>query len=155
MATLGRLQHIKLKGFRSIRELDLELLPLNILIGSNGAGKSNFISFFKFMNKLLEKELQLHVRTQLNGADRTLFFGRKTTDKLEIDLHFSQMDTRQCWCRLPMTGWFSLQSKMFFLRMKRGIWVGVSITHWRKLVHWSLHYPSLEIRKHLSLLPNT
>lgn len=89
MATLGRLQHIKLKGFRSIRELDLELLPLNILIGSNGAGKSNFISFFKFMNKLQDKELQLHVRTQLNGADRTLFFGRKTTEKIEIDLYFS------------------------------------------------------------------
>ena len=89
MAALGRLQHIKLKGFRSIRELDLELLPLNILIGSNGAGKSNFISFFKFMNKLMEKNLQLHVRTQLNGADRTLFFGRKTTDKLWFDLHFS------------------------------------------------------------------
>jgi predicted ATPase len=89
MATLGRLQHIKLKGFRSIREMDLKLLPLNILIGANGAGKSNFISFFKFMNKLLEKDLQLHVRTQLNGADRTLFFGRKTTDKLRMDLHFS------------------------------------------------------------------
>ena len=89
MATLGRLQHIKLNGYRSIKALDLALMPLNILIGSNGAGKSNFISFFKFMNKLLDKELQLHVRTQLNGADRTLFFGRKTTDKLGIDLHFS------------------------------------------------------------------
>ena len=94
MAALGRLQHIKLKGFRSIRELDLELLPLNILIGSNGAGKSNFISFFKFMNKLLEKDLQLHVRTQLNGADRTLFFGRKTTDKIRLDLHFSPNEYR-------------------------------------------------------------
>ena len=89
MAVLGRIQQIKLKGFRSIRELDLDLSPLNILIGPNGAGKSNFISFFKFMNKLLDKELQLHVRTQLNGADRTLFFGRKTTNKLEIDLRFS------------------------------------------------------------------
>ena len=89
MAALGRLQHIKLNGFRSIRELDLDLTPLNILIGPNGAGKSNFISFFKFMNKLLDKELQLHVRTQLNGADRTLFFGRKTTDRLWLDLHFS------------------------------------------------------------------
>ncbi len=89
MATLGRLQRVKLDGFRSIKALDLALMPLNILIGANGAGKSNFISFFKFMNKLLDKELQLHVRTQLNGADRTLFFGRKTTDKLRIDLHFS------------------------------------------------------------------
>lgn len=88
MAKLGHLQHIKLSGFRSIRELDLALAPLNILIGANGAGKSNFISFFKFMNKLLDKELQLHVRSQLNGANRTLYFGRKTTSQLKIDLHF-------------------------------------------------------------------
>jgi predicted ATPase len=89
MTTTGRLQRIKLKGFKSIKEMDLELSPLNILIGSNGTGKSNFINFFKFMNKLLDKELQLYVRSQLNGADRTLYFGRKTTEKLEIDLHFS------------------------------------------------------------------
>ena len=89
MAKLGRLQHIKLEGFRSIKLMDLELSALNILIGPNGAGKSNFISFFKFMNKLLEKELQLHVRTQLNGADRTLHFGRKSTHQITIDLHFS------------------------------------------------------------------
>lgn len=88
MAKLGSLQRIRLQGFRSIREMDLALKPLNVLIGPNGAGKSNFISFFKFMNKLLDKDLQLHVRTQLNGADRALFFGRKTTDKLSIDLHF-------------------------------------------------------------------
>ncbi|WP_058087548.1 AAA family ATPase [Aquabacterium parvum] len=88
MAKLGRLQHIKLEGFRSIRKLDLELAPLNILIGPNGAGKSNFISFFKFMNKLLQKDLQLHIQ-QLGGADRVLHFGRKTTELLSIDLHFS------------------------------------------------------------------
>ncbi|MBV8045506.1 MAG: AAA family ATPase, partial [Paludibacterium sp.] len=88
MGKLGRLQHLKLKGFRSIRALDLSLAPLNILIGPNGAGKSNFIGFFRFMNSLQAKELQLYVRTQLNGADRTLYFGRKTTTKLEIDLHF-------------------------------------------------------------------
>jgi len=89
MNITGRLQRIKIKGYRSIESMDLVLSPLNILIGSNGAGKSNFISFFKFMNKLLNKELQLHISTQLNGADRTLFFGRKTTEKLVIDLHFS------------------------------------------------------------------
>jgi predicted ATPase len=88
MSTTGRLQRVKLKGFKSIQKMDLELAPLNILIGSNGAGKSNFINFFKFMNKLLDKELQLYVRSQLNGADRTLYFGRKTTEKLDIDLRF-------------------------------------------------------------------
>jgi len=31
---------IKIQGFKSIRELDLELKPINILVGSNGSGKS-------------------------------------------------------------------------------------------------------------------
>ena len=30
MNTTGRLQRIKLKGFKSIKEMDLELSPLNI-----------------------------------------------------------------------------------------------------------------------------
>lgn len=88
MSTLGRLQHIKLKGFRSIRELDLDLAPLNVLIGANGAGKSNFISFFKFMNKLLDKDLQLYVAQQ-GGANSLLYFGRKTTEAIEVDLGFN------------------------------------------------------------------
>ena len=88
MSQFGRLQHIKLKGFRSIRELDLELAPLNVLIGANGAGKSNFISFFKFMNKLLEKDLQLCTQ-DMGGADRVLYFGKKTTSEISIDLHIS------------------------------------------------------------------
>lgn len=87
MSTLGRLQHIKLKGFRSIRELDLELAPLNVLIGANGAGKSNFISFFKFMNKLLDKDLQLYVAQQ-GGANRLLHFGQALTQQLNVNLSF-------------------------------------------------------------------
>ena len=42
-----KLEKINLKGFKSIRDLDLDLRALNVMIGSNGAGKSNFISIFK------------------------------------------------------------------------------------------------------------
>lgn len=65
----GSPQRIRLKGFRSIREMDLELKPLNLLIGPNGAGKSNAIRFFRFINKLLEKDLHLHPQQQ-GRADR-------------------------------------------------------------------------------------
>ncbi len=41
------LDRIRIKGFKSIREMDLELRPLNILIGANGSGKSNFIQVFE------------------------------------------------------------------------------------------------------------
>ncbi len=88
MSALGSLQRIQLKGFRSIREMDLELAPLNILIGANGAGKSNFIGFFKFMNKLPDKDLQFYVAQQ-GGADRFLHFGRRMTEAMEVGLAFA------------------------------------------------------------------
>lgn len=45
------IKHITLENYKSIKKLDLELKPLNVLIGSNGAGKSNFISFFNLLLK--------------------------------------------------------------------------------------------------------
>ena len=88
---MGKLTRIQLKGYKSIREIELELRHLNILMGPNGAGKSNFIDFFRFMNKLVQKDLQFFVALQ-GGADRFLHFGRKTTDTIEIRLLFSDSD---------------------------------------------------------------
>ena len=44
---MPRLQRIIVKGFRSIKEMDLELGPINLCIGANGAGKSNLIEFLR------------------------------------------------------------------------------------------------------------
>ncbi|TDG37818.1 ATPase [Pedobacter changchengzhani] len=76
------IQSIQIRNFKSIRDTgELEVKPLNVLIGANGVGKSNFISFFKFLNKLYEQELQLHISK--NGrADNFLYFGRKKSDFL-------------------------------------------------------------------------
>ncbi|MGA2440679.1 MAG: AAA family ATPase, partial [Tepidisphaeraceae bacterium] len=38
------LKKVSIKGYRSIKDVDFDLCPLNILIGANGAGKSNFVS---------------------------------------------------------------------------------------------------------------
>lgn len=86
---MTKLNGIQLKGFKSIRELNLELRPLNVMIGQNGAGKSNFINFFRFMNKLVQKDLQFFLAQQ-GGADRFLHFGRKMTDAIDIHLSFNQ-----------------------------------------------------------------
>ena len=47
------IERIIIENFKSIRQLDLELKPINILIGANGAGKSNFVSFFKLTRNTL------------------------------------------------------------------------------------------------------
>ncbi len=80
---------IQIKNFKSIRDSgEVELRPLNILIGANGVGKSNFISFFKLLNRLLEQRLQLYIG-QNGRADNLLYFGRKKSDflggKIEFD----------------------------------------------------------------------
>jgi predicted ATPase len=73
---------IRIQNFKSIRETeDILIKPLSILIGANGAGKSNFISFFKFLNRLYEQQLQLYI-SQNGRADNILYFGRKVSDFL-------------------------------------------------------------------------
>jgi predicted ATPase len=78
---------ITLKGFKSIRSLeDFPLRPLNILIGANGAGKSNFVSFFMFLRELVEGRLNLYVAMK-GGADDHLFMGPKVTSQICAYLH--------------------------------------------------------------------
>ncbi|CAB5502336.1 Gll1843 protein [Bathymodiolus thermophilus thioautotrophic gill symbiont] len=79
------LSHIKIQGFKSIKELDLEMKPINVLIGANGAGKSNFISVFKLLDLIYKQKLQTYILA--NGkAERFLHFGSKNTDEIIIDL---------------------------------------------------------------------
>jgi predicted ATPase len=52
------LKKISVKGYRSIKDMDLQLEKLNVLIGANGAGKSNFVSLFKMLNEMLAGRLQ-------------------------------------------------------------------------------------------------
>jgi predicted ATPase len=42
---------IEIEGFKSIKSVKVPLSPINILIGANGSGKSNFIQFFEFLNQ--------------------------------------------------------------------------------------------------------
>ncbi len=75
-----RINHITIKNYKSIKELnELELKNLNILIGANGAGKSNFISFFKMLNMIIEKRLREYTKTI--GADNILYFGKKNSEE--------------------------------------------------------------------------
>lgn len=81
------LDRIQVKGFKSIRELDLELRPLNVLIGANGAGKSNLIQVFETLNYIVVGRLRVYVG-QKGGADNLLYFGSKTTESIRLQLHF-------------------------------------------------------------------
>ncbi len=88
---MSRLKHIEIKGFRSIKEMALELRPLNVLIGANGAGKSNLIAFFKLMNELMGGRLQQHIGAT-GRATANLHFGPKVTSQMEAKMVFEFQD---------------------------------------------------------------
>ncbi len=82
------LNKLTIRGFKSIRELNnFELKNLNILIGANGAGKSNLISFFWMLRALMQGNLAKYVR-ESGGISDLLFNGRKTTTVLTCETHF-------------------------------------------------------------------
>lgn len=81
------IKSISIEGFKSIRKMDIELQPLNILIGANGAGKSNFVSFFQLLKEAAAKSLDLAVAKQ-GGADAILHFGTKITRHLDAAIFF-------------------------------------------------------------------
>ncbi len=94
-----QLSKITLRGYKSIAECQLEMGALNILIGCNGAGKSNFISFFQLIQQILQENLQVHVSKQ-GGPDALLHFGRKVTEYIEVRLYFGN---NGYWCTLEPT----------------------------------------------------
>jgi predicted ATPase len=86
------LERIVLQGYKSIENADVSLRRINVLIGANGSGKSNFISLFRFMNRLVSQQMQTYV-AQAGGADQILHYGRKTTERLHIELWFRRNKT--------------------------------------------------------------
>jgi predicted ATPase len=80
---------LSITGYKSIRELrEFELRDLNVLIGANGAGKSNFISFFRMLAEMYGKRFQLYTAKR-GGPDALLHFGRKISGVIESEVAFS------------------------------------------------------------------
>lgn len=80
------LKEIKIKGYKSLKDVTLNLRPINILIGANGVGKSNFITFFSLVNNIYEQNLQSY--SMACGADSLLYYGLKHTNQIEGSLDF-------------------------------------------------------------------
>ncbi|MCF6266289.1 MAG: AAA family ATPase [Desulfuromusa sp.] len=88
MSTRNSIEQLTIKGFKSIQNMEkLPLYRLNVLIGANGVGKSNFVSFFRMLGEMLDQRLQVWTKKQ-GGADRILSFGVKETEEIEAYVKF-------------------------------------------------------------------
>ena len=83
-----KLDHIELKGFKSIPPAGqlIDFGYTTVLLGANGSGKSNLVSFFRFLNYLTTHGLQVFIEKQ-GQSDAMLHYGSKHTDKLEFSVN--------------------------------------------------------------------
>lgn len=59
-----RLTSIRAENFKSFGNLDIQLDKLNVLIGANASGKSNFVQLFTFLRDLVESGLDNAISIQ-------------------------------------------------------------------------------------------
>ena len=59
-----RLTRVWARNFKSIRNLDLELGPLTVLVGPNASGKSNVLDVLRFIKDALERNLDSAVTSR-------------------------------------------------------------------------------------------
>ncbi len=104
---------IDIYGYKSIKELSIGLLPINILIGANGSGKSNFLSFFDFLRQVYNRNLQEYVA--LKGGDTFLHKGDKITDEISTKLYFQGTNAYSFTLKKGNAG---------FIFTKEGMWYG-------------------------------
>lgn len=85
-----KLSKIEIGGFKSISAeypLTLQLGDVNLLLGSNGAGKSNIVSFFKMLGFMMSGSFQMYV-AQAGTNQKFLYYGSKRTPCINATIEF-------------------------------------------------------------------
>lgn len=88
MSDYHKLRNITVEGYKSIKQQIVPIGDMNVLIGQNGAGKSNFISLFEFLKDIIEARLQFIVQ-KAGGAEQILYYGSKETERIHFYLDFA------------------------------------------------------------------
>ncbi len=84
---LARITSIRIQGFRSLKDVEIDNMPAAVLlIGANGAGKSNFIRFFEMLSWMVKTRNLVEFVERHGGADSQLYRGNRVTPRMEASI---------------------------------------------------------------------
>jgi len=79
------IKKLKVKNYKSLKDVELELGKFNVLIGPNASGKSNLLDCLAFVSELTEDNVYKALEVR-GGYERVVFGGGK--EKIEISFEF-------------------------------------------------------------------
>lgn len=137
-----KLKNISLKGFKSFsfeQGMNLPLEDITVLLGANGSGKSNIISFFQLLSAMLEENLQNYI-ARMGTSELYLYYGVKKTKNIEFELNLSQgEDERVYACHLAYAIPDSLIIEREYLDIN-GVYTGLNRYNVKETVFWKGEY---------------
>ncbi|WP_406547794.1 AAA family ATPase [Succinimonas sp.] len=84
----GQLSKVVIKGYKSLKKCELPLKSINVLIGCNGSGKSNFLSAFPLLQDVLQQKLRIFAGR--SGINSLFYNGITETDYLSFEFVFDK-----------------------------------------------------------------
>jgi predicted ATPase len=81
------IRHVNVKNFLSLQDVEVSLGKLNVLVGPNGGGKSNFLSVFRFLGEVARTDLAPALSRLFGGYDRV--FCRAESAQVRLGVHIS------------------------------------------------------------------
>lgn len=88
------LKKLKVKNFKSFKEIEVDFNQLNVLIGANAAGKSSFVQIFDFLRNIIKHDLKNAISMQ-GGAEFLRNINLADENPLEIEVVFRPSDFKK------------------------------------------------------------
>ena len=85
ITAVAALLSIRAQNFRSLKDISVDLGPLNVLVGPNQAGKSNFLDLIEFVGDSARFDLAGALEMR-GGIDRVRFRGATDSGSVVIDV---------------------------------------------------------------------
>lgn len=82
------LLRLKVGNFRSLRDVEVNLRPLNVLVGPNGSGKSNLLDVIAFLGDAIRTDLGPALALR-GGFERVRFRGVRNNPRISIEVEAS------------------------------------------------------------------
>ncbi len=85
------IKRVRVKNYRSFKELDITLDDFNIMIGANASGKSNFICIFNFLKNLAEYGLDDAI-SLVGGIEflRNVYLPTSNSTTIEVEIEIDK-----------------------------------------------------------------